>query len=41
MEYTAKWFIDGNEVKTDAKMPSDRKGMIVIPLEGNKVAQAR
>ena len=39
MEYTAKWFIDGNEVKTDAqKMPSDRKGMIVIPLEGNKVA---
>jgi hypothetical protein len=39
MEYTAKWFIDGNEVKTDTqKMPTDRKGMIVFPLEGGRVA---
>ncbi|NLC68149.1 MAG: hypothetical protein GX754_05050 [Clostridiaceae bacterium] len=38
MEYTAKWFINGNELKTDAqKLPTDRKGMIVFTLEGDKV----
>jgi len=38
MEYTAKWYIDGNEVKTDTqKLLTDRKGMIVFPLEGDKV----
>lgn len=38
MEYTAKWFINGNEVKTDTqKMPTDRKGIIVFSLEGDKV----
>lgn len=39
MEYTAKWFINGNEVKTDTqKMPTDRKGIIVFNLEGDKAA---
>lgn len=34
MEYTAKWFINGHEVKTDTqKMPTDRKGLIVFSLE--------
>lgn len=38
MEYTVKWFVNGNEVKTDKqKMPSDREGMIVFALEGDKV----
>jgi len=38
MEYTAKWFIDGNEVKTDKqKMPTDRKGIIIFSLEEDKV----
>lgn len=37
MEYTAKWFIDGNEVKTDTqKMPTDKRGIIVFSLEGDK-----
>jgi len=39
MEYTVKWFINGNEVKTDTqKQLTDRKGMIVFSLEGDKVA---
>lgn len=38
MEYTAKWSINGNEVKTDTqKMLTDRSGLIVFSLEGNKV----
>lgn len=38
MEYTAKWFIEGNEVKTDTqKMPTDKRGVIVFSLEGDKV----
>ena len=38
MEYTVKWFVNGNEVKTDKqKMPSDSEGMIVFALEGDKV----
>jgi len=38
MKYTAKWFINGDEVKTDTQeMTTDRKGMIVFPLEGEKV----
>lgn len=38
MEYTAKWFINGNEVRTDnKKMPDDKRGVIVFFLEGNKV----
>jgi len=38
MEYTAKWFINGNEVKTETQeFPTDRKGVIVFPLEGDKV----
>jgi hypothetical protein len=38
MEYTVKWFVNGDEVKTDIqKMPTDRKGMIVFSLEGDKV----
>lgn len=38
MEYTAKWFINGNEVKADTqKMPADKKGMIIFSLEGSKV----
>jgi len=39
MEYTAKWSIDGNEVKTDIqKMLTDKRGMIVFSLEGDKVS---
>jgi len=38
MEYTAKWSINGNEVKTDTqKMLTDRSGLIVFSLEGDKV----
>lgn len=38
MEYTAKWSVEGNEVKTDTqKMPTDKKGVIVFSLEGDKV----
>lgn len=38
MGYTAKWYIDGNEVKTDnQKMPTDKRGVIVFSLEGDKV----
>jgi len=38
MEYTAKWSINGNTVKTETqKLLTDRKGMIVFSLEGNKV----
>jgi len=38
MEYTAKWSVNGKEVKTDMqKLPTDRKGMIVFSLEGDKV----
>ena len=38
MKYTAKWFINGKEVKTDnQKMPTDKRGTIVFSLEGNKV----
>lgn len=38
MEYTAKWFINGNEVKADTqKMPTDRKGLTVFSLEGDLV----
>jgi|LSQX01.3.fsa_nt_gb hypothetical protein len=38
MEYTAKWFVNGNEAKIDMqKMPTDRNGIIVFSLEGNKV----
>lgn len=38
MEYTAKWFINGNEIKTDAKkMPTDREAVIVFSLEGDKI----
>lgn len=37
MEYTAKWYMDGNEVKTDnQKMPTDKHGIIVFLLEGDK-----
>ena len=39
MEYTAIWFIDGNEVKTDTqKMPTDKRGVIIFSLEGDKVS---
>lgn len=42
MEYTAKWFINGIEVKTDTKkLPTDRKGMIIFTLEGDKVIAGR
>lgn len=38
MEYTAKWFINGNEIKTDTqKMPTDRKGVIIFSLDKDKV----
>ncbi|ACL75292.1 hypothetical protein [Ruminiclostridium cellulolyticum] len=38
MEYTAKWSINGNVVKTDKqKMHTDKSGMIVFSLEGDKV----
>ncbi|HHV98725.1 MAG TPA: hypothetical protein GXX36_03985 [Clostridiaceae bacterium] len=38
MEYTSTWFINGNEVKTDTeKLPTNRKGIIVFSLEGDKV----
>lgn len=38
MEYTVKWFINGNEVKTDTqKQLTDRKSIIVFSLEGDKV----
>lgn len=37
-EYTAKWYLDGDEVKTDTKkMQTDKKGIIVFPLEADKV----
>ncbi|MEN6314776.1 MAG: hypothetical protein ABFD25_11055 [Clostridiaceae bacterium] len=38
MEYTAKWSINGNEVKTDTqKMLTDKSGLIVFSLEGDKI----
>ena len=38
MEYTAKWYMDGNEVKADTqKMPTDKCGIIVFSLEADKV----
>lgn len=38
MEYTAKWSIGGNVIKTDTqKLSTDRKGIIVYSLEGDKV----
>jgi len=37
MEYTAKWFINGTEVKSDTReMQTDTKGIIVFTLEGYK-----
>jgi len=39
MEYTAKWFINGNEAKTETqKQLTDRKGIIIFSLEGDKAA---
>lgn len=38
MEYTARWFINGDEIKTDTqKLLTDRKGIIAFFLEGEKV----
>lgn len=38
MEYSAKWFTNGNEIKTDTqKMPTDKHGIIVFSLEGDLV----
>ena len=38
MEYTAKWFINGNEVKTDTqRMTSDKRGVIIFSLEGDQI----
>lgn len=38
MEYTGKWYLDGAEIKSETKaMATDRKGVIIFPLEGDKV----
>ncbi len=37
MEYTAKWYLDGNEIKNETKsMATDKHGVIVFSLEGEK-----
>jgi len=38
MEYTGKWYIDGNEVKIEVQeMPTDKNGIIIFSLEADKV----
>ena len=38
MEYTAKWYVNGSEVKTETKaMVTNRHGIIIYPLEADKV----
>lgn len=38
MEYTGKWYIDDNEVKTETKeMITDKNGIIVFTLEADTV----
>lgn len=38
MEYTGKWYIDGNEVKTETmEMETDKNGIIIFSLEADKV----
>lgn len=40
MEYTVKWYLDGNEIKTETKeMISDKRGVIVFNLEADQVAE--
>lgn len=38
MKYTAKWLINAKEIKTDEKkMATDKKGILVFPLEKDKL----
>lgn len=38
MEYTGKWYIDGNEVNTETlEMETDKHGIIIYSLEADKV----
>jgi len=38
MEYTGKWYVDGNEVKTETReMSTDKSGIIIFSLEADKV----
>jgi len=38
MEYTGKWYINGNEVKTETKeMTTDKSGIIIFSLEADKL----
>ena len=38
MKYTAKWLINAKEIKTDEKkMTTDKRGILVFPLERDKL----
>jgi hypothetical protein len=38
MEYTARWTVDGSEIKSETKaMETDKQGMIVFALETENV----
>lgn len=38
MEYTAKWYLDGTEIKTDVQVTTtDKAGVIVYSLEADQV----
>ena len=40
MKYTAKWFFNATEIKTDEKeMVTDKKGAIIFPLETDKLKE--
>jgi hypothetical protein len=38
MAYTAKWYLDGSEIKTDTQeMPTDKHGIIVFACDAYQV----
>lgn len=40
MEYTAKWYLNGAEIKSDKqKMPTDKHGIIVFTLGADQVTK--
>jgi len=42
MEYTTKWYVNGNEVKTETKaMATNRQGIIIYPLEADRVVAGK
>jgi len=42
MEYTGKWFINDNEIKTETKaMVTNRCGIIIFPLEADRVTAGK